>query len=204
MQGWFAGNITPDKQTGIGGWTDAQLSQFLAVGHAEGRSSASGPMAEVVQNSTQYLTPEDNAALVKYLRNIEPVATEASAQVNLQPEGAVNSSAILPASATQSQGQQLFAGDCSGCHLWNGAGRQTPYASLKGSTAVNDPQGRSVVQAILRGSHLNVKDQVLMMPGFGDKYSDEEVAAVANYVLRQFGDKQGTVTAKQVAEQRKN
>lgn len=204
VQGWFAGNITPDKQTGIGEWTDAQLSQFLSTGHAEGRSSASGPMAEVVQNSTQYLTPEDNAALVKYLRHIEPVATDVSAQVNLQPEGAVNSSAILPASGTQSQGQQLFAGDCSGCHLWNGAGRQTPYASLKGSTAVNDPQGRSVVQAILRGSHLNVRDQVLMMPGFGDKYSDEEVAAVANYVLRQFGDKQGTVSAKQVAEQRKN
>jgi mono/diheme cytochrome c family protein len=204
VQGWFAGNITPDKETGIGEWTDAQLSQFLAAGHAEGRSSASGPMAEVVQNSTQYLTPEDNAALVKYLRHIEPVATDASAKVNLQPEGATRSSAILPASQTSSQGQQLFAGDCSGCHLWNGAGRQTPYASLKGSTAVNDPQGRSVVQAMLRGTHLNVKDQVLVMPDFGDKYSDQEVAAVANYVLLQFGGKQGTVTAEQVAGQRKN
>lgn len=204
VQNWFAGNITPDKETGIGEWSDAQLSEFLAVGHAKGRSSASGPMAEVVQNSTQYLTPEDNAALVKYLRHIAPVKSDASVKVNLQPAGAMNSNAILPAAQNHSQGQQLFAGDCSGCHLWNGAGRQTPYASLKGSKAVNDPQGRSVVQAILRGTHLNIKDQTFMMPDFGNKYSDEEVSAVANYVLLQFGEKQGMVSAKQVAEQRKD
>lgn len=204
VQGWFAGNITPDQDTGIGAWSETQLSQFLAVGHAEGRSSASGPMAEVVQNSTQFLTPEDNAALVQYLRHITPIKSDTSAKVNLQPEGAAHSNAILPSSQTPSQGQQLFAGDCSGCHLWNGNGRQTPYASLKGSTAVNDPQGRSVVQAILRGTHLNVKEKALIMPDFGDKYSDEEVSALANYVLLQFGGKQGTVTAKQVAEQRKN
>jgi mono/diheme cytochrome c family protein len=202
VQGWFAPSITPDKETGIGEWSDAQLSQFLAIGHAEGRSSASGPMAEVVQNSTQYLTPEDNAALVKYLRHTSPVKSDRGINVNLQPQGASHSTAILPSAQTPSQGQQLFAGDCSGCHLWNGSGRQTPYASLKGSTAVNDPQGQSVVQAILHGTHLNVKDQTFMMPDFGNKYSDEEVAAVANYVLVQFGDKQGTVTASQVAQQR--
>lgn len=42
-----------------------------------------------------------------------------------------------------------------------------------------------------------------MMPAFGSAYSDEEVAAVANFVVGHFGDKQGKVTAKQVAEQRK-
>ncbi len=203
VQGWFAGNITPDKETGIGGWSDQQLSEFLAKGHAEGRSSASGPMAEVVENSTQYLTPEDNQALVNYLRNIRAVKTDSQSAVNLQPKGAMNSSAILPGEQGNSLGRQLFAGDCSGCHQWNGAGRQTPYASLKGSTAVNDPQGRSVVQAILHGTKISVGNQHLMMPDFGAKYSDDEVAAVTNYVLMQFGGKTGTVTGKQVAEQRK-
>ncbi len=60
------------------------------------------------------------------------------------------------------------------------------------------------MQAILRGTHLNVGDQSIMMPAFGDKFSDDEVAAVANYVLLQFGGKQGKVTAEQVAGQRKN
>ena len=115
----------------------------------------------------------------------------------------MHSSAILPGDQDDSPGRQLFAGDCSGCHQWNGDGRQTPYASLKGSTAVNDPSGRSVVQAILHGTQLTVHGKQVMMPEFGAKYSDDEVAAVANYVLHQFGDKQGSVTPKQVAGQRK-
>lgn len=39
VQGWFAANITPDKQTGIGGWSDQQLSQYLATGHAPGAAA---------------------------------------------------------------------------------------------------------------------------------------------------------------------
>lgn len=202
IQGWFAANITPDEQTGIGRWSDAQLSQYLATGHAPGRSSASGPMAEAVEHSLQFLTPEDNQALVNYLRNIEPIAGDLASAVNLQPKAALASSAVLPAGQDNTLGRRLFAGDCSGCHQWDGEGRQTKYASLVGSTAVNDPQGRSVVQAILKGTHITVGGQRAFMPEFGAQYSDEEVAAVANYVVGHFGDKQGTVSAKQVAEQR--
>lgn len=68
---------------------------------------------------------------------------------------------------------------------------------------MNDPQGRSVVQAILKGTSISIGDRHEMMPAFGSAYSDEEVAAVANFVVGHFGDKQGKVTAKQVAEQRK-
>ncbi|HAV2279073.1 TPA: c-type cytochrome [Serratia marcescens] len=203
VQGWFAANITPDKQTGIGGWSDQQLSQYLATGHAPGRSSAAGPMAEAVENSLQFLTPEDNLALVKYLRDIEPIAGDGAAAVNLQPKGAGASTPILPGGQDSSLGRRVFANDCSGCHQWNGPGRQSEYASLVGSTAVNDPQGRSVVQAILKGTSISVGERHEMMPAFGSAYSDEEVAAVANFVVGHFGDKQGKVTAKQVAEQRK-
>ena len=203
VQGWFAANITPDKQTGIGGWSDQQLSQYLATGHAPGRSSAGGPMAEAVENSLQFLTPEDNLALVKYLRDIEPIAGDGAAAVNLQPKGAGASTPILPGGQDSSLGRRVFANDCSGCHQWNGPGRQSEYASLVGSTAVNDPQGRSVVQAILKGTSISVGERHEMMPAFGNAYSDEEVAAVANFVVGHFGDKQGKVTAKQVAEQRK-
>ncbi|BCZ57580.1 hypothetical protein SL267_21970 [Serratia marcescens] len=84
----------------------------------------------------------------------------------------------------------MFANDCSGCHRRNGPGRQSEYASLVGSTAVNDPQGRSVVQAILKGTSISVGERHEMMPAFGSAYSDEEVAAVANFVVGHFGDKQ--------------
>lgn len=202
IQGWYAGNITPDNQTGIGAWTDNQISQYIATGHAQGRSSASGPMAEAVENSLQFLTTEDNQALVKYLRNIKPITTDTTMSVNLEPKGALSSTAIGPYATESSLGKRLFAADCSGCHQWNGSGRQSKYASLVGSTAVNDPQGRSVVQAIISGTSINIGGQHEVMPSFGSTYSDEEIAAVANFVVHHFGGKEGKVSVKQVSKQR--
>jgi hypothetical protein len=39
-----------------------------------GRANAAGPMAEVVQNSTQYMTPEDLPSIVVYLRSVPAVS----------------------------------------------------------------------------------------------------------------------------------
>ncbi|CAG9269697.1 c-type cytochrome [Paraburkholderia caribensis] len=205
IQGWFAGNITPDPDAGIGRWTDEQLMNYLSTGHASGRSSASGPMAEVMENSLQYLSRGDIKALAVYLRDVPPVAADTGATVNLKPKAALASSSILPADSTMIErdlGARLFASDCAGCHQWNGNGRQLPYASLLGSTAVNDPQGRNVVQVILKGSQLTLGGQAERMPGFGGRYSDADVAALANFVVRQFGGKDGVVTAKQALRQR--
>ena len=45
----LAGTLTGDRVHGLGGWSDAQLAQYLATGYAEGHGPASGPMAEVVE-----------------------------------------------------------------------------------------------------------------------------------------------------------
>ena len=41
------------------------------------------------------------------------------------------------------------------------------------------------------------------MPAFGGAYSDTEIAAVTNYVTARFGSKGSQLTAKDVAELRK-
>src|SRR5665213_25629 len=53
--GWRAYNITPDRNSGVGGWSDAQLLQYLSIGHADGRGTASGPMGETVDASLSHL-----------------------------------------------------------------------------------------------------------------------------------------------------
>jgi hypothetical protein len=70
VEGWKAYDITSDKELGIGAWSDAQLASFLSSAHADGRGSAAGPMGEVVQDSLQFLTPDDIDALVSYLRSV--------------------------------------------------------------------------------------------------------------------------------------
>lgn len=73
--GWRASNITADRASGLGGWSDADLAQFLATGRAPGRAPAAGPMRDVIDLSLSRLTPSDIAALVTYLRSIPPVQT---------------------------------------------------------------------------------------------------------------------------------
>jgi mono/diheme cytochrome c family protein len=142
--------------------------------------------------------------LVAYLRSIAPAegVTGMRSTINLEPAAARASNPVLPGAATTApattRGEHLFAGDCAGCHQWNGVGRQTDYASLVGSHAVNDPSGAAIIEVLLNGTSLTIKGRTEQMPGFSEAYSDSDIAAVANFVLSHFGSKQGTVTPAQV------
>ena len=52
---WFATNLTPNKETGLGTWSIAEVVAFLKRGQSA-RMVAEGPMAEVVHKSLKYLT----------------------------------------------------------------------------------------------------------------------------------------------------
>lgn len=66
-------NITPDKETGIGHWTDAQLKTFLVTG-----TKPDGIDAAPIMPTAFYpvLTPRDLDALVAYLRSVPAVRRE--------------------------------------------------------------------------------------------------------------------------------
>ena len=204
LQGWHAYNITADKAYGIGDWSDKQIADYLSSGHAVGRGSAAGPMAEAVANSLQYLTNDDVASLVAYLRRVEPKTGNAGTEVNPAPAQMITSASWKPNAPDPGNpiGQRIFEGVCAACHAWNGTGRPTSHASLAGSQAVNDPEGINLVRVMLTGADLKTAKGRGYMPSFGDAYSDVELAAVANYVIGQFGGKSGKVTAEMVRERR--
>ena len=205
LQGWRAYDITSDPDHGIGSWSDGELASYLSTGHAQGRGSASGPMGEAIENSLQYLKPEDTAALVTYLRGVPAKSGKDPISVDAKAAAALASTDAAPggdSADTQRLGLQLFEGACASCHQWNGKGQQTSYASLLGTRGVNDPAGTNVTQVILNGSKLRIGDQDVYMPAFGKAYSDTEIAALANYVISHFGAKAGTVTPAEVARRR--
>jgi mono/diheme cytochrome c family protein len=201
VEGWYAYNITADKEYGVGDWSDQQIADYLSNGHATDRGSASGPMGEAVADSLQYLTAPDIKALVAYLRYVEPQTTGTpGSHVNPAPAAMTASSSWTPGGqGTQNElGRRVFEGVCASCHSWNGAGRETDYAALAGSQAVNDPTGRNMVQVLLAGSKLVTHHGTGYMPGFAAAYSDTELAAVANYAIGHFGGKTGQVTPESV------
>ena len=64
-------NITPHRDDGIGKWRADDLAYYLEIGELPDGDYAGSLMAEVIDNSTSRLTPQDREAMVAYLRSID-------------------------------------------------------------------------------------------------------------------------------------
>ena len=199
-EGWRAYNISSDRLTGIGAWSDKDLADYLARGHAEGRGTASGPMGEAVDLGLSHLTPGDLNALIVYLRSIPPQTSKALPAVLAGPAPASPRSPGLDAGA--GRGKAIFEGACASCHSWDGRGSLTAYATLTGARAVNDPSAVNVAAVVLSGSRRTTAQGEAFMPAFGAAYSDAEIAAVANCVTARFGSAPSHIGAGDVARLR--
>jgi mono/diheme cytochrome c family protein len=82
-----ASNITPDKDTGIGSWTDDEIKRALIEGTRPDHGRLAGaPLAAIMPaNFYKALLPEDLAAVVAYLRSVAPVRNEVAAPVYRTP-----------------------------------------------------------------------------------------------------------------------
>jgi mono/diheme cytochrome c family protein len=191
--GWRAYNITSDGNSGVGAWSNAALAQYLSKGYADGHGSAGGPMGEAVDKSLSHLTAGDIAAIVTYLRTVPAIATSDLPAPKSVPAPASHKEGVV--AGYDPRGKRIFEGACASCHGWTGVSPVTHYATLTGVRAVNDPTAINVAQTVIYGT--------AYMPAFGQGYSDDEIAAVANYVTARFGVSPSRITARDVAALRK-
>ena len=199
VDGWKAYNITSDRETGIGAWSDAEIEQYLSSGHAPAHGSAGGGMREAIDLSLRHLSSEDIAALTQYLRTVPAQRSELAGQIDHHPATLNGATAWSPGpDRNENIGFQIFASACASCHGWDGTGQQTDQAELLSSRTVNDPSGANLVRAVLEGVKIGSPRGDNLMPSFAAAYSDAEIAAVSNYVIGHFGGKQGSVTSADV------
>jgi mono/diheme cytochrome c family protein len=196
--GWRAYNITSDRSSGVGAWSDADLAHYLSMGHADGRGTASGPMGEAVDESLSHLKPGDITAMVTYLRSVPGVVTSDLPE----PRSTPAETAQVAAADTNAHGKEVYEGACAGCHGWTGVSPVIPFATLTGTRSVNDASANNVAQVIIGGGHRHLPIDANNMPAFGATYSDAEIAAVANYVTARYGVKGSDLTAAHVAKLR--
>jgi mono/diheme cytochrome c family protein len=197
--GWRAFNISSDKATGLGNWKDDDIVSYLSIGHAPGHGTASGPMGEAVDHSFSKLAPEDIKAVVAYLRTV-PATASADLPATTAPPA--NPSHKIGGVA-DALGKKVFEGACVSCHGWTGESALSPFATLTGAWAVNDPGATNVAQIVISGTRRRTPPDTLSMPAFGSTHSDTEIAAVANYVTARFGTQGSQITAQEVADLRK-
>ena len=71
--GAFVPNITPDAETGIGGWSEGDIVQLLKIGFKPDFDDVQGTMAEAVEDGLKHLTDADLKAIAAYLRALAPI-----------------------------------------------------------------------------------------------------------------------------------
>jgi mono/diheme cytochrome c family protein len=184
IEGWRAYNITSDRSAGIGSWSDRDLAQYFALGDGA-HGAAAGPMGEAVEYSLSYLSDSDIAAIIVYLRSVQPVPSNIPAANPRFADGGSSNASQIPADGELDRlhgdpGMRMFAMACTGCHGWDGRG-------IADTRAVNDPQAINLTQVVLGGIELSARGRDVSMPEFGKAYTDPEIAALANYVTGRFG-----------------
>ena len=65
-------------------------------------------------------------------------------------------------------------------------------------TYAADPTATNLLQILAHGSQMQTGEGLMFMHGFISAYTDDEIAALANYTSSQFGNGPGHVTAKDV------
>ncbi len=190
---WYAMSLTSDMRDGLGAWSTQEIIEYLKTG-SNAKAAAAGPMAEVVENSTQHLSESDLQAIAVYLKEI-PAAEDSDA-----------ASAKDNDSAAMTRGKALYLDNCTGCHMEGGEGVADVFPPLKASAPVQSKEPATVLKALIDGATVAAtkeKPTALAMPAFGWKFSDAEVADIATYIRNAWGNRASAVSASDSAKVRR-
>ncbi|SEA60965.1 c-type cytochrome [Paraburkholderia sartisoli] len=201
---WVAPNITSDANSGVGAWSEAELVSYMRTGHATGKAQAAGPMAEAVDNSLRHLSDADLQAMAVYLKTVQavhqagdtqPPATWGKPVSDLEDVRGV----AWPADVNQLGGVQLYDGYCASCHQAKGEGASDGgLPSLFHNTALGRSNTNNLVMVMLDGVHRQADTPDMLMPGFAQLLTDQQIATLGNYLLKRYGNVNATVTVDQV------
>jgi mono/diheme cytochrome c family protein len=183
LQGWFSPDLTGDPRVGLGSWSEEDVVAYLQTGHNR-HAAATGPMADVITDSTSHLPDADLRAMAVYLKDLPP-----------------HSGAPEPLAATDPvmrSGEALYVDHCAACHVGNGTGVADLFPPLKASPMVQSRDPSSLLQIVLHGTQNVATDQAPTgpaMPAFGWKLSDAQVADLLSYIRNAWGNAAASVSS---------
>lgn len=193
-------NLTPDKETGLGEWSDAEIARAIR----EGVDKDGVGLMVMPSYSFHYLSDTDVAAIVGYLRSLEPVSNAIPPfKANLVAKvmnamGAfgkpsvtepITTAQIIPQQGTLEYGEYLVKiGGCEDCHKPNLAGGQLPFSEPGTPPSANlTPAGELVgwqvedfIKAVREGVKPSGSELSDGMPRY--QMTDEDLAAIFEYL----------------------
>ncbi len=201
MQNWMAPSLLSSDAAG----TDLQLPDDTLKLLKTGQTSlgcASGPMAMVVQGSTQYASAADLQAMGVYLQSLTQMAKPGQ-PAGKAPGTSPDTVKLPPMSLAN--GANLYASHCADCHGQQGQGVAGAYPALAHNRAVLMPDTSNLIQTVLHGGFAPVTQanpRPFGMPPMMLELSDAEIAQVLSHIRNIWGNQAAPVTEADVARLR--
>ncbi|PDT79049.1 cytochrome c [Bradyrhizobium sp. C9] len=191
IDNWTAPNITDDPRVGLGKWSVEDIVQYLKTGQ-NGFSLASGPMKDVVENSTSKMPTSDLKAIAVYLKQRGAAS-------------APTSTPLAAANPRMQAGEAIYVDTCAACHVRNGEGVAHLFPKLAGSAVAIQQDPATLIRIIIAGGRAAATDGFPTspaMPSLGYRLTDSQVAAVVTYVRNSWGNAAAPVTEETVKARR--
>ena len=203
---WRTPNITPDRATGIGGWTDDQIARAIREGARPDGTQLYAIMPFALYNR---MTDDDVGAIVAYLHTLKPVERVVAPNKNLKfPQPVLPK----PANAPDVTSDPLKHGEylatlmlCGHCHATPGEGADHMFAGGMDLTiptmgkgklyapnitsdkdtgigAYTEDQLFTTLKTMVRPNGKMIAPPMLMLQAGWSQVTDADLHAVATYV----------------------
>lgn len=184
IDGWYAPSLRGS------GMSEQALKSLLLTGKSK-HAAVSGSMAEVVTQSTQYLTDEDATAIAQYLLSLK----------SAKPETVRAAATTASWSNSPEAGKVTYNRYCSTCHGLEGKGTDDNAPSLVNNPLVMVDDPTPLFRVIAHGAETpTTRGSVsFKMPAYGGMLSDNEMRDVINYVRKTWGEGNGEVSHEDLA-----
>jgi mono/diheme cytochrome c family protein len=198
LDGWYAPSLRDDHNTGLGRWSEPEIVQFLKTGRNR-HAVVYGSMTEAFNNSTQFMSDEDLAAIARYLKSL-PGDRQRDGEQWQYAEG--SAAALL-----DKPGAHTYVTGCASCHGLDGKGQSEWMPPLAGATSALAKESASAINITLNGSQRVVAAGVpdaYRMPAFREQLSDQQIAEVLSFVRGTWGNHASTIDAQAVSKLREH
>ena len=196
LQNWYAPSLRNPQEAGLNEANQAHRLTLLA-GSVSVQGAVTGPMAEVVQNSTQHWSRQDLDAMAVFLKSVaaSPTPSPQSVALSARPSTPTSSSAAV------TQGAKLYDKHCVQCHGAQGAGVGQAYPALAGNSAVTLRNTANLVQTVLYGGFAPAtrdNPRPFGMPPYVLELKDQDTAALLTFIRQAWGNQAPAVTELEV------
>jgi len=188
---WYAPSLASPREAGVQQLPQDEVVRLLKNG-VSARAAVSGPMADVVHSSTQFLSDADLRAMTQFLASI-PASDDAPAVAKMADD------------AVLARGGRVYASECAACHGDQGQGVAGIYPALAGNRAVTLPSHNNLVQVIRLGGFPPTtagNPRPFGMPPYGHLLGHDDIAAVTTFIRQSWGNSASAVSPLDVLQVR--